>query len=303
MTKINILAAAIAVASVSSLAAAAPPPGAPSVYNNGPFTPAMNVTNLSEQERVAYALLEGIMQSAEAKIHAHGCQAVTLPLSVYVDAVGTTPTATLGAQANDRLILSLKTVVDGGFRGKTYNLGQDVAGFINGTPVFGYLGTMIYNSANNMMLGNMEVNVLSSNWVPNKFTGHVVKDFYMGSAVGSEGAGAGGGDDQGRVEGTDEQHLVFDWGLQSLLKESYPVEKYWQRSKSRRSDGGNGQTAFVKDRLVGVTPCRIAIALSGLNQVDIFWQTGSLTISTLKPAEVTPGQPGVPAEISSIVGF
>ena len=292
MTKINILAAAIAVASVSSLAAAAPPPGAPSVYNNGPFTPAMNVTNLSEQERVAYALLEGIMQSAEAKIHAHGCQAVTLPLSVYVDAVGTTPTATLGAQANDRLILSLKTVVDGGFRGKTYNLGQDVAGFINGTPVFGYLGTMIYNSANNMMVGNMEVNVLSTNWVPNKFTGYVIKDFYKGTTVAMDANGYA-------IPGQNDTHIIYDWGLQSLSKESYPVEKYWQRSKVRRSDGGVAQTAFVKDRLVGVTPCRIAIALSGLNQVGLFQQTGTLAISTVTPATGV-GNPVTPAEIAAI---
>lgn len=95
---------------------------------------------------------------------------------------------------------------------------------------------------------------------------------------------------------------IFDWGLQSLDKGGFPIEKYWQRSKVRRSDGGNGKTAFVKDRLVGPSPCRIAIFLDGQNAPLslIFYQSGILKIQTLKPSEVTPGVAGEPEEIDAV---
>ncbi|MCP5407546.1 MAG: hypothetical protein H6968_02150 [Chromatiaceae bacterium] len=278
MTKIKMLAAAVAVASVSTLASANPP-DAPTVYATGPMSPAVNSTNLSAQERAAFALLEGILQSVEGKIHAAGCVALTLPLKVYSDAL-TDPVvgnAKLGTAPADMTLVA--TGVAPTFRGQIINVAQNpAAGYVGNTPVSDYASNMVFNSANNMMVGAMtQVNVMSINWVPNQFTGYVIKDFYMGTTAGGDA------------------HIVYDWGLQSLSKEGYPVEKYWQRSKTRRSDGGNGQTAFVKDRLVGVVPCRIAISLSGLNQFGIFQQTGTVSI---QPAPVLPGTPAT--EITTI---
>ncbi|MCB1873315.1 MAG: hypothetical protein KDI49_15155, partial [Gammaproteobacteria bacterium] len=40
-------------------------------------------TNMSAQERAAYALLESMMQLTEAKIHSSGCTPVALPLTVF----------------------------------------------------------------------------------------------------------------------------------------------------------------------------------------------------------------------------
>ena len=279
MTKIKMLAAAVTAASVSTMAGANPP-DAPGVYTLGPMSPAINTTNLSAQERAAFALLEGILQSVEGKIHAAGCVALTLPLKVYSDAL-TDPVvgnAKLGTAPADMTLVA--TGVAPTFRGQIINVAQNpAAGYVGNTPVTDYTSNMVFNSANNMMVGAMtQVNVMSINWVPNQFTGYVIKDFYMGTTAGGDA------------------HIVYDWGLQSLSKEGYPVEKYWQRSKTRRSDGGNGQTAFVKDRLVGVVPCRIAISLSGLNQFGIFQQTGTVSI---QPAPVLPGT--TPAtEITSI---
>ena len=278
MTKIKMLAAAVAVASVSTLASANPP-DAPTVYATGPMSPAVNSTNLSAQERAAFALLEGILQSVEGKIHAAGCVALTLPLKVYSDAL-TDPVvgnAKLGTAPADMTLVA--TGVAPTFRGQIINVAQNpAAGYVGNTPVSDYASNMVFNSANNMMVGAMtQVNVMSINWVPNQFTGYVIKDFYMG------------------LTNPGDSHIVYDWGLQSLSKEGYPVEKYWQRSKTRRSDGGNGQTAFVKDRLVGVVPCRIAISLSGLNQFGIFQQTGTVSI---QPAPVLPGTPAT--EITTI---
>ena len=291
MSRIKILSAAVVVTCISSLAGAASPPNAPDVYILGPMSPAANTTNLSSQERAAYALLEGIMQSVEAKVHSTGCTPVVLPLSVYSDAFASPVqgSASIGVAPNS-LVLFAKAQTTPGYRGQAIDVRQQDfdpitppqgAGYVNGTEITGYDATHTFNSANNMMVGWMEVNAMSINWEPNQFTGKVIKDFYLGTGA--------------------SKHTIFDWGLQSLSKLDYPVEKYWQRSKSRRSDGGNGQTAFVKDRLVGVVPCRIAIALSGLNQIGVFQQTGVLTISTLKPSESAPATAGDPVEITDVV--
>ncbi|MCP5011253.1 MAG: hypothetical protein GY942_14835, partial [Aestuariibacter sp.] len=173
MTKIKMLAAAVAVASVSTLASAAPPPDAPPVYNLGPLSPAVNSTNMSAQERAAFALLEGMLQSVEGKIHATGCAPFSLGLSVYSDAL-TDPVignAKLGQSPNSIALNAVGQAPT--FRGQAVNVDQAAAGYINGTSVTGYDSTMIYNSANNMMVGYMDqVNVMSINWVPNQFTGY-----------------------------------------------------------------------------------------------------------------------------------
>ncbi len=99
----------------------------------------------------------------------------------------------------------------------------------------------------------------------------VIKDFYRGSLDNT----------------TVEYYNIYDWGLQSLDKLGYPVNKYWQRSKSHRDDGSIGRTVFVKDRLVGSTSCRILIDTTGFNNQDFFQQTGTISII----AGVNPGTP------------
>ena len=296
MTKIKMLTAAVAIASVSAMASAADhPPGAPAVYGPGPFSPAVNITNLSPQERQAFALLEGVLQSVESRVHAAGCTPATISLSVYSDALST-PTkgyAKLGSSPDNMRLDSLAEVAHANsFRGESTHVRQDVSGFIKGTAVSGYDSDMIFNAANNMMVGYMKaINVMSINWEENQFTGKVIKDFYMGYTAANPG-------DPNAVPPVPataaDTHIVYDWGLQSLSKEGYPIEKYWQRSKTRRSDGGQGRTAFVKDRLVGVVPCRIAIALSGLNQYGIFQQSGTLSIQSLTPADDVPEITSIP---------
>jgi len=271
MTKIEMLAAAVVVASVSTLASATSPPEAPEAYQLGPFSPRAGTVSLSAQERAAFALLESVMQVVEGKIHATGCVPTVLPLEVYSDAF-TAPVigdATLGT-APDSLVLNA-TGLPSSFRGQAFNVDQNAGvGYVNGTLVSGYDGTMIFNSANNMMTGYMNaVNVISINWVPNQFTGYVIKDFYKGIAA-------------------NDTHILYDWGLQSLSKEGYPVEKYWQRSAVRHSNGGDGQSVFVKDRLAGVTKCRITIALEGYNVLGLFWQSGTLAISPTAPGDPVP---------------
>jgi hypothetical protein len=112
------------------------------------------------------------------------------------------------------------------------------------------------------------VSVLGINNRFDRYYGKVIKDFYRGSL-----------DDQ-----TNEYYNIYDWGLQALDKLGYPVNKYWQRSKSHRDDGSIGRTVFVKDRLVGATSCRIVIDTSGFNNEDFFDQTGWLKIAAVSPS-------------------
>ena len=302
MTKIKMLAAAVAVASVSTMAGAAVPT-APSVYNTGPMSPAVNTTNLSEQERIAFALLEGMMQASEAYVHANGCPAnkLTIPLSAYADALGAPAVllpftgnvgvATLGSAPNI-FILRAKADNSNNFRGQVIDVSQatlisnpfndPLPQYINGKATANFVNKMTYNSANNIMVGDMAVDTLGINGQLNSLKGLVIKDFYSGE----EGDGESPGGELGGETGggtPNELFLILDWGLQSLSKYDYPVEKYWQRSKVRRSDGGQGQTVFVKDRLVGVTPCRITAALAGSNGPGIFMQSGHMIIENVTP--------------------
>ncbi|HXK56726.1 MAG TPA: hypothetical protein PLZ16_08775, partial [Gammaproteobacteria bacterium] len=234
----------------------------------------------------------------EAKVHSTGCAPVgipvVLPLEVYSDAftAPVTGDATVGIPP-DSLTLFAKAQTTPGFRGQAIDVAQDDGdpttvdtGYVNGTKITGYAGTHTFNSANNMMVGWMEVNAMSINWEPNQFIGYVIKDFYMGQdAIGNS---------QAIPPVLPDTHIVYDWGLQFLSKAGYPVEKYWQRSKVRRSDGGQGYTAFVKDRLVGVTKCRIAVVLQGFNEVGLFWQSGTLTISAAAPGDAVPEFTAIP---------
>jgi hypothetical protein len=263
MTKLKAIVAAMVVVGVSNAYAA--PPDVPAGYATGPLSPVTNTTKLSVHERAAFAMIEALLQMTEGKIHADGCTptAVGIPADVYSDALGLHE-AELGTFGNKVNLVA--TVLPAIFRGQQINTNQVPAvGAIAGTPVGNFASAMFFNAANNMMVGQMRVDVMGANGALNQFTGLVIKDFYMGKAP--------------------LDHVVIDWGLQSLSKLGYPVEKYWQRSQTRRSDGGIGRTVFVKDRLVGNTKCRITIDLSGTNAPDLFWETGTLSISTAAPSD------------------
>jgi len=122
--------------------------------------------------------------------------------------------------------------------------------------------------------------------IPDIYSGQVIKDFYRGNNVNT----------------SDPLYYdIFDWGLQSVSKLNYPVNKWWQRSASHRDDGVVGRLVWVKDRLVGASSCRITIDTTGYDNLNYFWQggaigSGTLTISTNKPADpVEPDINGVQA--------
>jgi hypothetical protein len=274
--KLNILTAAIlAAVSTGALAAVEPPP-VPAIYANGPTSPLVASTDLSLAERTAYANLEAVMQIAEARIHATSCSnsagvfnltvasdgAVASPLTNY--ATVDSPASTFKVAATSQL----PDTIDN--RGQLISVDM-ATGSLSSKPVQNYHADVAFNGVNNMMDSNSYVSVLSINNRFDRYYGKVIKDFYRGSLDNT----------------TVEYYNIYDWGLQSLDKLGYPVNKYWQRSKSHRDDGSIGRTVFVKDRLVGSTSCRILIDTTGFNNQDFFQQTGTISII----AGVNPGTP------------
>ncbi len=270
--KLNILSAAVlAVLSTGALAAVEPPP-VPSIYSAGPTSPLVASTDLSLAERTAYANLEAVMQIAEARIHATSCSnsAGVFNLSVASDGAVFSPATNYAIV--DSPASSFKVAATSQLPDTIDNRGQLISvdmgsGSLSGKPVQGYHADVAFNGVNNMMDSTSYVSVLSINNRFDRYYGKVIKDFYRGSL------------DNTAVE----YYNIYDWGLQSLDKLGYPVNKYWQRSKSHRDDGTIGRTVFVKDRLVGPTSCRILIDTTGFNNQDFFQQTGTLSILTVAP--------------------
>jgi hypothetical protein len=77
---------------------------------------------------------------------------------------------------------------------------------------------------------------------------------------------------------------MYDYGLQSLSKFGYPVNKWWQKSKSVRDNGQQGCFVLQKDRLVGAGQCRITLATTGVSQPGLFWQSGTLSVQNVSPS-------------------
>jgi hypothetical protein len=287
-TKISILSAAVLMGissmavSTSVSAASANPPAVPGatdplsvdVYANGPQSPLVANTDLSASERQAYALYEAVLQITEAKIHATSCQSAadsigTASVSTYTDGIGfqadtvtvISPASSLTLQAN-----SLNPVP---FRGQQIQVVQNGIGSLGQSTVLGYFSDFYYNNVNNMLVSNnARVSVLGINGVLDSYQGTVIKDFYRGSLDSN----------------SKDYYTIFDYGLQSLSKLGFPVNKYWQRSKSRRDNGGIGRTVFVKDRLVGASACRITIDTMNYNNQSYFWQSGTLKVESVTPA-------------------
>ncbi|MGD0961256.1 MAG: hypothetical protein ABSB19_15725 [Methylomonas sp.] len=272
-------------------------PAAPGIYANGPASPNLLVTvvALSDAERTAFALFEGVMQVVEAQIHATTCTPLSYSVSIYADGSLNNPTnnlidiVTVGSNVPEfGLVANVQPESIG--RGKQIAVSLAQVGSFNGTAIRSFSSNYVYNNFDNILVGNFATtNLIGINGLPDTYTGDVIKDFYMGNVTDPTNP---------------DYYNVIDWGVQSVSKLGYPVDKWWQRSKTHRDDGDNGRTTFVKDRLVGVTLCRITIDTTGLNDgYNVFWEGysnpdnyGTLTVSPVAPgAPVLPDVNGVEA--------
>lgn len=283
--QLKVLTAAI-LAGLSGAALAVPaltPADVPPKYLPGPLSPFVDKTNLTAAERSAYAILEGIMQITEGKVSASDCTKFDADISIQADGSRKVPepkVPTINGNQNRAVVISsggsfrvdaaLWKPVNG--RGQKINVSM-ANGSLNGTNVGQYTSTVTYNNVNNMMTVNNAAWEVEdpSNGTLDAYTGIVIKDFYRGSQVAGDP--------------NFEYYTIYDWGLQAVSKLNYPVEKWWQRSKTRRSDGAIGRTVWVKDRLVGPSACRITIDLAGVNSSSgIFDQAGYLLVEPVIPS-------------------
>jgi hypothetical protein len=229
---------------------------------------------MGESERIAFALLEAAMQVAEAKIHASSCTSTvgSYGLAVSSDTnAGIYDVSLTSAGALPYILEASPQGIIAAPGGQKIDIADTGPSAFSGRTVAGFRGRAIYNDRNNILFQRGAVSVRGNNGDLDRYQSRVIKDFYQGDLRGSN------------------DYEIFDWGLQVLLKFTYPVDKYWQRSKAHRSDGSNGRTVFVKDRLVGNSRCRITIDVAGTNDGEEFLhQTGSLIVEKVNPSAPTP---------------
>ncbi|QSA96855.1 hypothetical protein [Methylococcus sp. EFPC2] len=258
-------------AGFATAAVSAVPPDAPGLYAGGPTSPQVAVTDLTASERSAYSLLEAVQQIAEARIHALGCDdsAGSFPLTIFANGQKGSPASNTVTVESPGGIGSFTVQANPGgyvnFRGEKIAVNQVGAGTLKGKAVASYHADLAYNSINTILDGTASLQQQSINGILDAYSGKVIKDFYRDASWPSD-------------------YHIYDWGLQSLSKLGYPVNKYWQRSISQRWNGVDGFTIFVKDRLVGATSCRIQVRTTGFNEPDYFSQSGYLVVQRVAPA-------------------
>ena len=246
------------------------PPMAPDIYSAGPTSPVLSPTGIFASERAAYSLLEGVLLHTEAVIAATSCtqSAGVFDITLYSNGSVNDPAfnfVTVDSPAST-FTLSANIYAKNAFRGQSMTISQTGTGAFKRVTLFNYSAFMSFNALGTMMVMDGNSMVQGIDGVPSAYQSKVIKDYYRAT------------------DSSTGLPYIYDWGLQSLSKSNYPIQKYWQRSKSLRDDSQVGRTVFVKDRLVGPNACRIVIDTSGYNNMDYFWQTGTLTISASPPA-------------------
>jgi hypothetical protein len=300
--KLTALTAGILVG-ISSAASALPIPTTltpPTEYNTGPLSPGANVTDMSSSEEAAFALFEGVLQVTEAKIHADqrtgSCGVFSVPVSINTNSStdgSSSGTISVGGSQGVKLTAFVQPA---SLQGRGQAVTVSGSGNINGITIPNYNANYVYNAADDLLVSTFSNTLVIENGSVIQYSGSVIKDFLPG-------------DQSDPIDA----YNIYDWGLQAVSKLGYPVEKWWQRSISHRNDGTNGRTVFVKDRLVGDSPCRIVLETNGTNDRTVFiegggstpgYNYGRLTVSHDKPgAPVLAVDPLTPSAAPSEVWY
>jgi len=266
----KILATAL-LAGLTVIAKADPLPP-PDIYSQGPASPLVSSTDISAAERSAYALLEGVMQMAEARIAATNCSlsSGTYEVLLFSDGSANNPDYNFVVVDSPASSFKLTATLNpwDSFWGQRMIINQQGSGGLKNVPLSNYYAQVAYNAQGTVMEMDSSFNVIGNSGRFNALRGKVIKDFNL------------------VTDNLTGLPYIVDWGAQSISKLGHPVQQYWQRSKVIRDDGFAGRTVFVKDRTTGPTSCRIVIDTHDYNNQDFFYQTGTLVISTS-----TPGSP------------
>lgn len=238
----------------------------PGIYNGGPASPRLNMTDMRVTERAAYSLGEAFMQTTEAYVYAKGCQEFTVPITIYSHPDSADNFIQDNTFNGIKLIATLTGSVAG--FGQHIDVEQQIAATLNGNAVQSLRGRYSYSGKNNMMVNERtSIQIKGQLRGYDNFSSSVIKDFYHGNTYDLFG----------------DFYELYDYGLQSLSKYGYPVNKWWQKSKSVRDNGQQGCFVLQKDRLVGAGQCRITLSTVGVSQPGLFWQDGTLEVEAVNP--------------------
>ncbi len=263
--------------SVALMAAAmgvsAGPPGVPSIYGKGPLTAPYSNPGLFTAERAAFTALESAMQVAEGVVYQGGCAAAarSYDMSTFVDQDGY---GNVDVSSGGALQFRLN-VAPGASTAAPVGTSYNVKGFghLGGTTLANFSSTGRYSAGGAMMTEGATLGVRSVNGSFDNLSGFLIKDFFKFTPVCARCTSSS-------------IPVIYDWGLQSMHKNTTPQDKWWQRSVATRSDGVVGRTIWWKDRLFSAKNggvCHIKIDLSGTNDADLFAQDGTISISRIAP--------------------
>jgi hypothetical protein len=246
------------------------PQAAPDIYAAGPTPPLLANSGLFGAERAAYALLEAVLHQTKAVISSTSCanSASVSDISIYTDGSVNDPAFNFVTVNSIAATYTLNATLNpySSFWGQTLTIKQPATGAFLNHPIYSYSASVAYNGASSIMVMNHNNSIKGINGLPDTYQSQIIKDFYAAT------------------DSSTGLPYIFDWGVQSLSKLNYPVETYWQRSKALRDDAEIGRTVFELDRIIGASACQIIIDISGDNNEDYFWQSGTLTISTVPPS-------------------
>lgn len=251
----------------ANIALAKQPPSVPNLYANGPASTLLSVTNLNATEKAVNALFEAAMEITEGLIHATSCSAAAGKYTFNVLANGSIADpknneiriASPG-KSDESFVLRANIEAPSELRGQGIRVEQFGNATLGGTEISKYISAILFNLEGSIMTSESGMNVRGINGAEDSFQGKMTKNYYLDSNASA--------------------NRVYAWGQQSLSKLDFPIEMYWQRSKLYRNNGVVERSIFIKDRLIGSSPCRILIEGSRPNNQNSITQNGSLTIST-----------------------
>jgi hypothetical protein len=149
------------------------------------------------------------------------------------------------------------------------------SGTVLKTPISGFNGISDFDKARGAMTEGATMKVGHDT-----LRGIVIKDFYLQKNDPWTRMQICSASDSVSCEKHD-RPVIVDWGLQSLAKNNYTQAKYFQWSRSTKSDGQTAETHMKKKRIYNAVSngyCTIEIHTDGFNDFDGFDQTGYLSV-------------------------
>ena len=231
---------------------------------------------LTDQEKVAYALLGSISDIAVARIDASGCYEMRGQYPIKLFATGVAGQRRQNNMATAKLPDHSSSVV--AFpKNKIPEVGSQVVTLSTRTsdfnlfdPVKNYGGfySFDFTSGSASMVGNVELFLNYSYSTSQAYQVESKTAFRFSETVGQES-----------IDLTN-----LGEGSSQLLTLEAPKAKYQQRVTMARDSGTNAHTLFVRDLLASYRQyCRVKAELLGSNSSSLFSQEGYLTIDMSRP--------------------